>query len=240
VARKKATEAAQDEPTGTSANNSEETSMTETTTATVAETKAVRLPPETVVMSDGRSVEFTGRTKMTKTILISENEIAVRVDFRNGQTAIYPIPEQHLQHAAGHGWSQKLGDHVAGMKDEATKEPATEEDMFLAIESLYNDLKTGDWNKVKSGDGTVSGASIILRALAQHFGKPVSVVKQILEDKLAADKDRKGTLSRKAMYASFRNPDTELGQLILAMEAEKKKPKDSVDLGDVLNALKQD
>lgn len=214
--------------------------MTETTTATVAETKTTRLPPETVVMSDGRSVEFTGRTKMTKTILISENEIAVRVDFRNGQTAIYPIPAQHLQHAAGHGWSQKLGDHVAGMKDEVTKEPATEEDMFLAIESLYNDLKTGDWNKVKSGDGTVSGASIILRALAQHFGKPVAVVKQILEDKLAADKARGGTLSRKAMYASFRNPDTELGQLILAMEAEKKKPKDSVDLGDVLNALQQD
>lgn len=220
---------------GNFANNTEETSMTETT-ATV-ETKATRIPPESVVMTDGRTVEFTGRTKMLKTVLVSENEVAVRFDFRNGQTATYPIPEKHLQYAAGHGWSQKFGDHVAGMKDEVTKEPASEEDMALALESLYNDLLQGDWNKVKSGDGTVSGASIILRALAQHFGKPVAVVKQILEDKLAADKARGGSLSRKAMYASFRNPDTELGQLILAMEAERKKLKEAVNLDDVMNAL---
>ncbi len=211
---------------------------TETTaTATATETKATRIPPETVIMTDGRSVEFTGRTRLIKTILISGDEVAVRFDFRNGQTATYPVPNKHRQYAAGHGWSQKFGDHVAGMKDEVTKEPASDEDMFLALESLYNDLLQGEWNKVKSGDGTVSGASIILRALAQFYGKSVAVVKQILEDKLAEDKARGGDLSRKAMYASFRNPDTELGQLILSMEAEKKKPKTAVNLDDVLGAL---
>lgn len=220
----------------------EETEMTtvDNTEATATETpvKAVRLPPENVTMTDGRVVEFTGRTRMNKTVLIDGDNVAVRFDFRNGQTATYPIPAQHLLQAAGHGWSQKLGDHVAGMKDEQTKEPATEEDMFLAIESLFSDLQNGDWNKVKSGEGTVSGASLVLKALSLHFGKPVAALKEIIENRLKADKERGGTLSRRAMYASFRDPDTELGQLIIKLESEKKKPKaEAVDLGSLMNEM---
>jgi len=183
-------------------------SEVEAAAAPVAEPTRQKLPPEIVEMTDGRKVEFAGRTRMDKTILIDEADgtVAVRFDFRNGQTATYPIPSQHMLHAAGHGWGQKLGDHVAGMKDEQTKEPASEEDMYLAIESLVSDLKTGGWNKVRTGEGTVSGAGIVLRAVAQHFGKPVATVKEILENKLAEDKARGGTLSRKALYASFRNP----------------------------------
>ena len=208
--------------------------------APVVEPTRQKLPPEIVEMTDGRKCEFAGRTRMDKTILIDEADgtVAVRFDFRNGQTATYPIPSQHMLHAAGHGWAQKLGDHVAGMKDEQTKEPASEEDMFLAIESLVSDLKTGGWNKVRTGEGTVSGAGIVLRAVAQHFGKPVATVKEILENKLAEDKARGGTLSRKALYASFRNPDTDLGQLILAMEAERKKPKTAqVDVSGIFDEL---
>lgn len=215
--------------------------MNDTTTpaATEAETtstKRVAVPPELVVMTDGRTVEFTGRTRMNKTISIDGENVAVRFDFRNGQTATYPIPPQHMLYAAGHGWSQKLGDHVAGMKDEKTKEPATEEDMFLAIESLVKDMESG-WNKVRTGEGTVSGAGIVLRALAMHFSKPVAAVKEIIEGRLAADKARGGTLTRKALYASFRNPDTELGQLIIKLESEKKKPAVQIDLDDVMGAL---
>jgi len=215
-------------------------SEVEAAAAPVAEPTRQKLPPEIVEMTDGRKCEFAGRTRMDKTILIDEADgtVAVRFDFRNGQTATYPIPSQHMLHAAGHGWAQKLGDHVAGMKDEQTKEPASEEDMFLAIESLVSDLKTGGWNKVRTGEGTVSGAGIVLRAVAQHFGKPVATVKEILENKLAEDKARGGTLSRKALYASFRNPDTDLGQLILAMEAERKKPKTAqVDVSGIFDEL---
>lgn len=206
----------------------------------VAEPTRQKLPPEVVEMTDGRKVEFSGRTRMDKTIILDEatGEVAVRFDFRNGMTATYPIPEQHKLYAAGHGWAAKLGDHVAGMKDEQTKEPANEEDMFLAVESLYNDLRTGSWNKVRTGEGTVSGAGIVLRAVAQHFGKPIAVVKEILEGMLAEDKARGGTLSRKALYASFRNPDTDLGQTILAMEAERRSAKTKqIDLGEVFNKL---
>lgn len=131
---------------------------TAATEAETTSTKRVAVPPELVVMTDGRTVEFTGRTRLDKTILIDGDSVAVRFDFRNGQTATYPIPPQHMLYAAGHGWSQKLGDHVAGMKDEKTKEPATEEDMFLAIESLVKDMESG-WNKVRTGEGTVSGAA---------------------------------------------------------------------------------
>ena len=215
-------------------------SEAEAAAAPVAEPTRQKLPPEIVEMTDGRKCEFAGRTRMDKTILIDEADgtVAVRFDFRNGQTATYPIPSQHMLHAAGHGWAQKLGDHVAGMKDEQTKEPASEEDMFLAIESLVSDLNTGGWNKVRTGEGTVSGAGIVLRAVAQHFGKPVATVKEILENKLAEDKARGGTLSRKALYASFRNPDTDLGQLILAMEAERKKPKTTqVDVSGIFDEL---
>jgi len=207
----------------------------------VTQVKATRPAPELVTMTDGRKVEFPSSRRMEKTVLVDQEAetVAVRFDFRNGMTATYQVPEQHLLYAAGHGLAQKLGDHVAGMKDEVTKEPASEEDMALAIEALMNDLKVGEWNKIRSGEGTVSGAGIVLRALSQHFNKSVAVVKQITEDKLAADKARGGTLSRKALYASFRNPDTDLGKLILAMEAERKKPKPIVvDTGDIFNALK--
>lgn len=208
------------------------------TEATETPVKRTPITPESVVMTDGRTIEFTGRSKMTKTVLIDGDTVAVRFDFRNGQTATYPIPPQHLLQAAGHGFSQKLGDHVAGMKDEQTKEPATEEDMFLAIESLYADLHSGDWNKIKSGEGTVSGASLVLRALAQHFNKPIAAIKSIIENRLAVDKERGGTLSRKALYASFRNPDTELGQLILKLESERKKPAAvQVDLDGLFNEM---
>lgn len=206
----------------------------------VTQVKAARPAPELVTMTDGRQVEFPASRRMDKTILVDQDAstVAVRFDFKNGQTATYPVPDQHLLYAAGHGWAQKLGDHVAGMKDEQTKEPASEEDMFLAIEGLVSDLNSGEWNKIRSGEGTVSGAGIVLRALSQHFGKPVAVVKQIIEDKLAADKARGGTLSRKALYASFRNPDTELGKLILALEAERKKPKTvEVDTTGIFEAL---
>ena len=229
-------------PDAASTQLNEETEMIEANntepTATETPVKAVRLPPENVTMTDGRVVEFTGRTRMNKTVLIDGESVAVRFDFRNGQTATYPIPPQLLLQAAGHGWSQKLGDHVAGMKDEQTKEPATEEDMFLAIESLFSDLQGGDWNKVKSGEGTVSGASLVLKALAQHFNKPIAAIKTIIENRLAADKERGGTLSRKALYASFRNPDTELGQLILRLESERKKPKAvEVDLDSLMTEM---
>jgi len=246
VARKKAppgdpaSSEAATEATPTAATTSQESTMNDTTpAATEAETtstKRVAVPPELVVMTDGRTVEFTGRTRLDKTILIDGDSVAVRFDFRNGQTATYPIPPQHMLYAAGHGWSQKLGDHVAGMKDEKTKEPATEEDMFLAIESLVKDMESG-WNKVRTGEGTVSGAGIVLRALAMHFSKPVAAVKEIIEGRLAADKARGGTLTRKALYASFRNPDTELGQLIIKLESEKKKPAVQIDLDDVMGAL---
>lgn len=206
----------------------------------VVEPTRKKLPPEIVEMTDGRKVEFNGRTRMDKTIILDETtgEVAVRFDFRNGMTATYPIPEQHKLYAAGHGWAAKLGDHVAGMKDEQTKEPANEEDMFLAIESLYNDLCTGNWNKVRTGEGTVSGAGIVLRALAQYYNKSVATVKVILEGMLSEDKARGGTLSRKALYASFRTPDTELGRLVLAMEAERRAAKtQQIDLNEVLNKL---
>ncbi len=215
--------------------------MNDTTQAAATETKVtspkrVPIPPELVVMTDGTTVEFSGRTKMNKTILIDGDSVAVRFDFRNGQTATYPIPPQHMLYAAGHGWSQKLGDHVAGMKVEMTNEPASEEDMFLAIESLVKDMEQG-WNKVRTGEGTVSGAGSVLRALAMHFSKPVAAVKEIIEGRLAADKARGGTLTRKALYASFRNPDTELGQLIIKLESDKKKPAVQINLDDVMGAL---
>ena len=209
-------------------------------TQEVTQVKATRPAPELVTMTDGRQVEFPSSRRMEKTVLVDQETgtVAVRFDFRNGMTATYPVPEQHLLYAAGHGWSQKLGDHVAGMKDDQTKEQAPEEDMALAIEALVHDLNNGEWNKVRSGEGTVSGAGIVLRALSQHFNKSIALVKQIIENKLAEDKARGGTLSRKALYASFRSPDTELGKLILAMEAERKKPKQVVvDTGDIFNAL---
>lgn len=204
-----------------------------------SEVKAKKPAPEVtkVQMDDGREVEFTGKRSMLKEIIIEGNVVSVRFDFRNGQTITADVPPQHLLYAAGHGYAQKLGDEVAGAKAEDGT-PASDEDKFLAIEALHQRLSAGtDWNKVAEGGGSVSGASVVLKAIMEVSGKTLAEVKAFIEKKLADAEARGQKLTRAALYASFRNPTSKTGQVIERLEKDKKAKASAVDADELMGEL---
>lgn len=201
--------------------------MSEATTeaATPAKSKTEVLA---VTMKDGRVVNFAGKRKVVKETLIDESKIvvdgdviqlqagavAVRMDFRNGDTRTMPLPLALLAKFAGHGGEQKFGDELASPADK----PLSEEDMVIAIDALNTTIQSGSWGKGRtSGEGAVSGASLVLQAIMEASGKDLETVKAYLQKKLDADKD----LTRRALYDSFRVAGTKTGIIIKRLEEAK-------------------
>jgi hypothetical protein len=206
----------------------------------VEQVKVKKAAPEVtlVEMNDGRKVEFTGKRTMLKEIILSEESVAVRFDFRNGQTLTAKVPAQHELYAAGHGYGQKLGDEVAGAKGE-DGQPISDEDKFLAIEALHNRLtESADWNKAAEGSGgSVSGASVVLKAIMEVSGKTLAEVKAFIDKKLAAAEASGQKLTRQALYASFRNPTSKTGVVIARLEADKKVKAPAADADALMSEL---
>lgn len=120
---------------------------------------------EKVKMDDGREVEFVGKRKMLKESLIPgedgyNGDPAVRLDFRNGASVLFLIPEELLTKFATHGAEQKLGDETAGEEDV--------DDMQLAVEGLIERLEKGEWSAKREGSG-MSGVSVLVKALMQLY-----------------------------------------------------------------------
>lgn len=194
---------------------------------------------EVVQMEDGRRISFSGKRSMLKEILVDHEAgtAAVRFDFRNGQTLTAQVPDQHLFYSAAHGYAQKLGDEVAGMKAEDGT-PASDEDKILAIEALHARLAgSQDWNKVAEGGGGVSGASVVLKAIMEVSGKTLDEVKAFIEKKLADAEAGGQKLTRAALYASFRNPASKTGGVIARMESEKKSKAPAVDADALMDEM---
>lgn len=133
----------------------------------------------TVVMDDGRIVEFAGKRKMLKTALVKDSVISVRLDFLNGESRTFVLPESMLTKFASYGAEQKLGDEIAGLTDI--------DDCVLAIDDLIEHLSAGSWLPSRGTDG-LAGSSILARALHQHTGKPMADVKAFLSKKSMAEK----------------------------------------------------
>jgi hypothetical protein len=151
------------------------------TGGTPAKPKKEKSPVEKVKMSDGREVDFVGKRKLLKESIIDESgrAVAVRLDFRNGNSIVFKCPDSLLLKAAGHGLEQKLGDETAGEEDV--------DDMQLAVEGLIEHLEKGEWTTRQPGDG-MSGTSVLLKALVELTGKTAEQVKAFLKDKKQAEK----------------------------------------------------
>ena len=148
----------------------------------MAETKERKEPTvNTVTMTDGRVVEFVGKRKMLKQALIGDDgAISLRIDFANGQTRQYALNPSLLAQYAGHGAEQKFGDECAGLEDV--------EDMVLATDKLHERVnEQGQWNLRREGSG-FAGTSVLARALAELYNKPIEAIKAFLADKTAAEK----------------------------------------------------
>lgn len=140
---------------------------------------------EKVKMEDGREVEFVGKRRMLKDSIFEDStgHPTIRLDFRNGRTVSFRIPETLLLKFAAHGAEQKLGDEVAGYKEDEL------DDQVLAVEELVKRLNNGEWN-VKREGGSLAGTSILMKALVEFSGgaRTPEQVKEFLSGKSQAEK----------------------------------------------------
>jgi hypothetical protein len=176
----------------------------DTSAAPAAAAKKTR-EVEKVKMSDGREVEFVGKRKMVKETIIEGTNVSVRLDFRNGETRTFKIPDTLLLKSAGHGMEQKLGDETAGEEDV--------DDMVAAVDDLIGRLEKGEWKTQREGGG-FSGASLLVKALMEVTQKDKATVQNFLKAKV----DAGATYPKLA--AAFEEDDT-VGPVIKRLRKEK-------------------
>lgn len=171
-----------------------------------------------ITMADGRVVPFPGKRKLQKNSFIDEatGAVTVRLDFRNGETRSYTIPDNLLAKFAAHGAEQKLGDEIAGCEDIA--------DGVLSVDDLIARLNKGEWQARRDAGG-MAGTSILLRALMEYNGKPFEVVKAYLMTKTQAQKialrDNPALapiIARLTAEAASRKPKVDTDAMLLELE----------------------
>ena len=171
---------------------------------------------ETVTMTDGRVVDFAGKRKLLKeSSVTADGKVQVRLDFRNGETRLFTLPDNLLNKFAAHGAEQKLGDEIAGLNDV--------EDCVLAVDELIDRLYNGEWSVKREANG-MAGTSVLVRALVEHTGKTVEQIKQFLSGKSQAEK-----------VALRNNP--KIKPIVERIEAEKASKKANVDTDAMLGEL---
>jgi len=194
------------------------------TQATPEKAKKKETEIETVKMTDGRIVDFAGKKKMLKEGLAvgADGVIAIRIDFRNGETRTYPLNEALIVQFAQHGAEQKYGDYLAGAKDDAGN-PIDIDDMILELDELHEQLYVkGEWGVKRDASG-MAGTSTLIKALAEFKGESV-----------AQAKERVKPLSHKEKMLLRLNP--RLKPIIERMEAERASKGTKIDTDAILDA----
>lgn len=171
-----------------------------------------------------REVEFVGKRKLLKESLFPENELpTIRLDFRNGESRLFPIPPELLHRFAAHGAEQKLGDETAGVEDI--------DDMVLCVDELIERLSKraedgtflGEWATRREASG-MAGTSVLMKALMELSNKSIDEVKAFLKNKTQADK------------LALRN-SAKVKPIIERLEAEKLSKASKVDTDALLGEL---
>lgn len=220
-----------------------------------AKTVKPKAEVEAVLMEDGRTVNFAGKRKMLKETLLDESKIEIddsgviqmqqgavklRMDWRSGVTRTLDLPFKLFPKYIGHGAEQKFGDELATPADK----PMTEDDQVLAIETLHDLHKKGQWGAGRAeGGGGVSGAGVVVQAILAvqnerraANGKPALALEDI-KNYLQKLLDGDSTLTRAAMYASFRAGDTPYAVKIKEIDAAKLAKTAKLDVGDAMAGL---
>lgn len=172
---------------------------------------------ESVTLEDGRIVEFAGKRKLLKESFVTpEGKVQVRLDFRNGATRLFHLPDSLMTKFASHGAEQKLGDELAGLDDV--------DDAVIAIDELIDRLYNGEWTQRRESNG-LAGTSVLLKALVEVYSnKTVEQIKAFLAGKTHAEK------------VALRNND-KIKPVIARLEAEKASKKSNVDTNALLDEL---
>ena len=130
-------------------------------------------------------------TKRNATITATIDGNTLTLTFANGETL--PMRGDALnsdvqQYAMMHGLKQKLVDAAAISRNPETGRPATVEDKFQAVKSVYDRLLAGQWNATREGGGATGG--LLLQALCRMYAgrKVPDELKAFLADKSDAEK----------------------------------------------------
>lgn len=188
--------------------------MADTETAAKPGTKTEKIQ---VTMSDGRTQEFNKKQKLVKTSTIGDDgSVSVLLDFVNGETRNFAVPQTLFAKFAAHGAEQKLGDAIAGENDI--------NDAVLAVDDLLTRLNNGEWN-ITRAHGSFSGTSVLIQALVEASGKSIEDIKGFLANKSQAEK------------LALRRSE-KLKPIIERLEADKaKNSKNAVDTDSLLGEL---
>lgn len=156
--------------------------MTQAETQGAEQSAAVETPSNkvSVTFPDGNSFEFSPRFKSKKAVDSAAKVVTFYV--RNGaqiQVELDRIPESVQLQLALHGIAQKVGDDAAGVEDP--------DDIASAFETMRDQLYAGTWSSERA-KGEFTGASMLVRAVAEVTAQPVEKVKARLAEMSAADK----------------------------------------------------
>ncbi len=213
-------------------------------------TKKPKVEVTQVQMKDGRTVGFAGSRKMVKDYLVDAvaGTVEAVIDFRNGESVKLKVDSDLIDskegiplllRAAGHGLIQKLGDEAASEKDV--------DDAYLSVQDLAERLAQGGWS-IEREAGGFSGASVVMLAIleAKQESSPGYTMDQVKAglqaildaDKAKAEAENRKPMTRNALYASFRNPKSKVGQIVKRLEEEKAaKATSAVNADEALAAL---
>lgn len=207
--------------------------MSEQTQETPSKSAKKETVYEAVTMTDGRVVQFPGDQKVKKAVLFDEGTATgVQFDFRNGETRTVHLTDLQaniVQYSACHGLLQKIGDEWSGTKEL--------DDIVLTCDEMIKRLVAGDWAVERAAGDSLAGASIVIKALMEATGKDVGAIKAFLDGKIEAAKAKGEKLTRQALYASFRNPTSKVGQIIRRLEDEKAAKGAAVDADALVSEL---
>ena len=130
-------------------------------------------------------------TKRNATITATINGDILALTFANGETITMrgdALNSDVQQYAMMHGLKQKLVDAAAISRNPETGRPATVEDKYQAVKTVYDRLLTGQWNATREGGGSTGG--LLLQALCRMYAgrKTPDELKAFLADKSDAEK----------------------------------------------------
>ena len=146
--------------------------------------------------------------------------------FANGERLglrMAQLTQDVLQMAVLHGLKQKLVDAAAISRNPETGRPATVEDKYQAVKTVYDRLLAGQWNATREGGGATGG--LLLQALCRMYAgrKTPDELKVFLAEKTDAEK-----------MALRKNP--RVAQIIDDIRAEQGKAA-NIDTNELLDEL---
>lgn len=116
----------------------------------------------------------------------------LRLTFSNGkriELAASSLSAEIIEAALWHGLKQKLVDAAAISRDPETGRAATIDTKFEAVDSVFQRLLAGDWNKTREGGAGGSGG-LLFRALCRIYAgrKSPEALREFLDRKSDAEK----------------------------------------------------